>query len=81
MYKRKRSISLSNKNKRARIFVGVANADAIHGTFWKAIGISHLCHLKCSNVIGQPNCLLPILDVSLAGIRRSFVLILPNIGP
>ena len=38
-------------------------------------------HLKCSNVIGQSNCLLPILGVSLAGLRRSFVLILPNIGP
>ena len=25
-------------------------------------------------------CLLPILGISLAGIRRSFVLILPNIG-
>ena len=31
--------------------------------------------MKCINVIGQSNCLLPILGVSLAGIRRSFVLI------
>ena len=32
-------------------------------------------------MIGQSNCLLPILGISLAGIRRGFVLIRPNIGP
>ena len=54
---------------------------SLHGTFRKAIGISLRRHLKCSNVIGQRNCLLLILGISLAGIRRSFVVILPNIGP
>ena len=54
---------------------------SLYGTFWKAIGISLWCHLKCGNVIGQSNCLLPILGVSLAGIRRSLFLILPNVGP
>ena len=34
-----------------------------------------------SDVIWQSICLLPILGVSLAGIRRNSVLILPNIGP
>ena len=51
---------------------------SLHGTFWK---VSLWCHLKCSNMIRQSNCLLSILGVSLAGIRRSFVLIVPNIGP
>ena len=51
---------------------------SLHGTFWK---VSLWRHLKCSNVIGQSNCLRPILGVSLAGMRRSFLLILPNIGP
>ena len=51
---------------------------SLHGTFWK---VSLWRHLKCSNVIGQSNYLQPILGVSLAGMRKSFVLILPNIGP
>ena len=51
---------------------------SLHGTFWK---VSHWRYLKCSNVIGQSNCLLSILGVSLAGIRRRFVLILPNTDP
>ena len=53
---------------------------SFHGTFWSAIGISLWRHLKCRNVIGQSNCLLTILGVFLAGIERSFFLILSNIG-
>ena len=53
----------------------------LQGTFWNAIGISLWRHSKCSNVNGQSNCLLPILGVSLARIRRKFALILPNISP
>ena len=81
-------IGLSNKNKRARIFIGLANANNANANNaispWNFLEIDrHFAwrHLKCSNVIGQLYCLLPILGVSLAGIRRSFVLILPNIGP
>ena len=66
----KHLIGSSNKIKRARIFIGLVNEDANNV----------ISQWKCSNVIGQSNCLLPILGVSFEGIRRSFVLILPNIG-
>ena len=60
---------------------------------WLSERVCKQCHLSmeftgkrsafalCSDAIGQSNCLLPTLRVSLAGIRRSFVLISPNIGP
>ena len=48
---------------------------SLHRTFRKVLLTRHL---KCSNVMGQSNCVLPILGVSLGEIRSSFVLILPN---
>ena len=83
----KHLFGLSNKNKRVRIFLGLANADANNVISpWNFLESDRHFALtsfeiqECDWAI-QLFTVLPVLGVSLAGIRRSFVLMLPNIGP
>ena len=67
----------TKKNERA-FFIGLVNVDANNvispWNFLKSDWHFALTSFEMGKVIGQSNCLLPILGVSLAGKRRSSVL-------